>query len=118
MPNPFDFVVLNLDEALEAEFGPPHPVAGILPAFLSSDDHDDAVTQINKNYAHGGGWHDFDGFTMRDSADGAKALHYPGDPPMAEIWRTKVRDETVILFQCGWVAVVQPDGTHRIAHID
>ena len=93
--------------------------AGFLPAFLSENSADDAVTQLNRNYAHGGGWQDFHGFTLHNKDKvGGSTLSYKGDPDMREISRGVLRDETVILYQCEWVAVVQKDGSYRVARMD
>ncbi len=34
------------------------------------------------------------------------------------ISRTVLREETIIVFQYSWVAVVQPDGKYRVARMD
>lgn len=91
-------------------------MVGFTPEFLSTDDPDDAVTQLDKHYGHGGGWHDFSGFTFNDGAE--PTLTYPGDPPTLAVAWWKLRDERVILFDSAWVAVVQPDGSFRISRMD
>lgn len=88
-------------------------MAGLLPQMLSEGNPADAVTQLNDAYAHGGGWHDFKGFTLTK-----RGLEYPDDPPMKELARTKLRDEDVVLYEYDWVAVIQPDGSYRIARMD
>jgi hypothetical protein len=94
---------------------------GILPTFLSDEDPRPAVEQLNANYAHGGGWHDFKGFTYHDGkedGDCRARLEYPDDPPMREVGRTLLRDELIIVFEYSWVAVVQRDGSYRVARMD
>jgi hypothetical protein len=92
---------------------------GFLPVFLNDSNPKDAVTQLNEAYAHGGGWHDFQGFTLiKHGLLPHYALSYPGDPPMRELARAKLRDETVVLFEASWVAVIQPDETFRVARMD
>lgn len=99
---------------------------GFIPYFLNEDSEADAVTQLSAGYAHGGGWRDFHGFTL-SLAGGGKVvgeapddyrLSYPGDPSYKEISRINFRDETIVLFPHGWVAVVQLDGTYRVARMD
>jgi hypothetical protein len=93
--------------------------AGFLPDFVSDSDPRDAVTQLNEGYAHGGGWHEFSGFKLCYlDVIGGSALLYPGDPPMKEKSRSMLRNETIILFQGDWVAVVQTDGSFRTARMD
>ena len=92
-------------------------LVGLTPQFLSEDDPDDAVTQLNKHYGHGGGWRDFNGFTLKDS-ETAPQLTYPGDPPTDAVAHWKLRDERIILFDHAWVAVVQKDGSFRVARMD
>lgn len=92
---------------------------GLLPMFLTDENPAGAVEQIDSNYGHGGGWQDFDGFKLTNHEEGESArLEYPGDPALWPMASTKLRDETVILFECSWVAVVQPDGKFRVARID
>lgn len=90
---------------------------GMLPMFLNDQNPNKAVDQLDKAYAHGGGWYDFKGFTLIEQGD-YYALSYPGDPPMRELARTKLRDETVVLFEASWVGVIQPDKTLRVARMD
>jgi hypothetical protein len=100
------------------EWTPPGPAGGFLPLFLNTDNPAGAVDQINKSYAHGGGWHDFHGFDLIATKTGAYRLQYPQDPPMKEISRTTLRDEIVVLFTYDWVAVIQQDGSFRVARLD
>lgn len=93
-------------------------LAGLLPSFISEHDSADAVTQLDRNYAHGGGWHDFDGFELVNMDYGQYGLKYPGDPIFVEQARTQLRDETIVLFQGSWVAVIQPDGRFRVSRMD
>jgi hypothetical protein len=91
-------------------------LVGYTPMFLDESDPADARTQLDRNYAHGGGWHDFSGFTFVDGD--APVLTYPGDPPTEAVAEWRLRDERVILFDHAWVAVVQPDGSIRVARMD
>lgn len=94
-------------------------LAGLLPQFLSEYSEDDAVTQLDASYAHGGGWRDFDGFKLTFLEGGSiYQLEYSGDRPMRQIASTKLRDEKIVLFEADWVAVIQPDGSFRVARMD
>jgi len=97
-----------------------HPErAGYIPQFMSERDLRPAREQIHEAYAHGGGWHSFSGFTLHNWKETGRAtITYPGDPAYRELARTTLRDETIILFQYSWLAVVQPSGAFDIAHID
>ena len=93
-------------------------VAGYLPQFLDENDPRPAVEQIHTAYGHSGGWSDFAGFKLVSEENGFYSLSYPDDPPTRELSRATLRDEKVILFQHSWVAVIQPDGSFRVARID
>lgn len=92
-------------------------LAGLLPEFLSEHDPRPAKEQIHENYRHGGGWFDFSGFTLELSS-GVASLHYPGDRPLLEVARTALREETIVLFEYDWVAIIQPGGDFAVARID
>jgi hypothetical protein len=92
-------------------------ILGLLPSMLNESNPAPAVEQLDHNYQHGGGWHDFKGFTL-GGHDGRPTLRYPGDPPMRAIAETKLRDERIILFMGSWVAVVQADGSMRVSRMD
>lgn len=86
---------------------------GIIPGWLSEDDERGAVEQIHASYGHGGGWHDFEGFSLEDDK-----LVYSGDPPMTKRSEAKLRDERIIVYPYGWVVVVQLDNSFKVARID
>ena len=94
---------------------------GFLPEFLDPADPRDSITQLDANYAHGGGWSDFFGMTLVGWPLVA-SLTYPGEAgrleTFAEVARAQMRDESIVLFESDWVAVIQPDGAHRIARMD
>lgn len=106
--------------AIETGLRNPFDLTGFIPSWLNESSKSGAVEQIDKNYSHGGGWRDFNGFTLKGEIDSevGPLLLYPGDPPTAAVCHWKVGDEQVVLFDHAWVAVVQPDGSHRIARID
>ena len=95
---------------------PPNPdvsVAGYLPWFFDENDPLTAVEQINKNYAHGGGWRPYSGFQYTP-----RALYHPDDPPMPLVALGRLRTEQLRLYKMSWLAIVQPDGSHEIARVD
>lgn len=87
---------------------------GFIPMMLNEADPRDAVTQLHEAYAHGGGWHDFNGFTLLPSGD----LSCPGDPITRRIATATLRNETINIYEHAWVAVIQPDGSFRISGMD
>lgn len=86
---------------------------GYLQFYLSEGDPRSAKEQLDEAYSFAGGWRPFDGFKMTP-----KGLEYPGDPPQLLLAECKLRDETVRLYECSWVAIVQPDGSYEIARMD
>lgn len=93
--------------------------AGYLPEFFSELDVRTAEEQLDEAYQHGGGVQPFKGFKLCNwEVAGGAYLAYPGDPDMKEISRDKLRDETIILFEAEWVAIVQPDGSHMVTRCD
>ena len=96
--------------------------AGLLPSFLSHDDTDGAVEQINKNYGHGGGWIDCDGWTLLIGKKKGSAtmywLEYPDEPMLPMVSMGTLLDEAIILFEHDWVTVVQTDLAFRVARIN
>ena len=55
---------------------------GLVPMFLTDADPRPAAEQFEENYAHGGGWSPFEGFTL--DTDNME-LSYPGDPAIFPI---------------------------------
>ena len=93
--------------------------AGLIPEFFSEHDPRSAREQLHENYAHGGGVRPFQGFTLQSwQSPGEAHLTYPGDPPMREVSRATLRDETIILFDYSWLAIIQPSGDHIITRVD
>lgn len=90
---------------------------GYIPLFLSENDPRSAKEQFNANYAHGGGWQPFEGFKL-DTCQEQFCLKYPGDRPMKEIGRGTLRNETIVVFEYSWVAIIQSDGSYAIARMD
>lgn len=90
-----------------------HEMLGFIPEFLSANDSRPAKEQIHSAYAHGGGWHSFPGFKMTPAG-----LAYHGDSPMPLLAEARLRQEIVRIYDCAWVAIVQPDGSYDVARID
>jgi hypothetical protein len=90
---------------------------GFIPGFLDANDPRPAREQLHANYAHGGGWHPFEGFTFNEKE---MTLEYPGDPAMRPFacCYLPLTDETVIVFEHAWVAIVQGDNKVEIARMD
>lgn len=93
-------------------------VVGFIPQFLDESDPRSAVEQIDTAYQHGGGWRDFKGFQLAGGGGDPYFLTYPGDPHMRELSRATLRDETLVFFKCSWLAVIQPNGSFRVARLD
>lgn len=95
-----------------------HPQAqadhvGFLPQFLDERDPRPAREQFHANYQHGGGWHPMEGYRFENSL-----LLYPGDPPLVPLARMKLRGEMILVYECGIVNIVQPNGDFEVARMD
>lgn len=84
---------------------------GFIPSFLSGEDPRPAVEQIADNYC--GGWDSFKGPTF----DADFRLCYPGDPPMTPRAWTTLRDETIRVYDYGFTAIFQQDGSFDVARL-
>jgi hypothetical protein len=87
---------------------------GMLLYMLDDKNPRPAREQLDAGYGHGGGWRPFKGHTLNED----QQLCYPGDPPMALLARTKLREEVILLHDCSWVTIVQPDGSHETCRMD
>lgn len=98
----------------------PAEALGLIPHFLSARDERPARTQFDEAYAHGGGWRPFEGFTLckRTMEPSSWYLSYPEDPPMSALGYTRLRDETIVVFENSWVVISQPGGEYEIARMD
>ena len=95
-----------------------HSVAelGYIPSFLNVRDERPARDQLNENYAHGGGWREFTGFTFDPIT---KTITYPGDPTYKQIAQTELPNgEIVRVFPYAWVMIEQPNGDFEISRMD
>jgi hypothetical protein len=88
---------------------------GVIPSFLVKTDPRPAVEQLDERYRHGG-WRPMDGFTVVDRHAGT--IKYPGDPVLAPLFETRLRDEVIRVYAHGWVAVFQPDGSFSVSRMD
>lgn len=88
---------------------------GLIPHFLNEDDERPAREQLDAHYGHGGGWRPFPGFTINAAT---RTLLYKGDPPLHWIAAATLREETIMIYQYGWVMVIQPDNSYEIALMD
>ena len=106
---------------------------GFIVEFLDNNDPAPAAAQLDKTYAHGGGWRPLAGFTlvngddMRSIVAGDAALLYPGDPPLrlrgftilhSEGKRDVATGELVALFDHEFMMIMQADGSYEVARID
>jgi len=94
-----------------------HPSAtggtlGFIPGFLDENDPRPAAEQFNRNYV--AGWRPMQGFTLAPD----NTLRYPNDPPLLPLAETRLREETIRLYQYGWVVVIQPDGKFEACRMD
>lgn len=87
---------------------------GLIPLFLSPGDPRPARVQFNENYAHGGGWRPRPEFKVLPNLN----IKYPGDTPL-KLWAEgKLRDETIRIYDCGYVSITQPDGSFEVSRMD
>ena len=87
---------------------------GMIPSFIEHSDPRPAADQIHENYAHGGGWRPFTGFTMNQ--DGS--ISYPGERDLIVLAEAQFRDETLRYYEYSWFAIVQPDGSYEISRLN
>ena len=87
---------------------------GFIPAFLSDLNPAKARDQLDRGYSHGGGWSPMKGWT---SPDGLK-IKYPGDPALQPLAEARLGDEMIRVYDGGWVAIFQRDGSFEVARMD
>jgi hypothetical protein len=111
-----------MTEMVWVNFHPQHRLAdlvGYIPSMLDADDPRPAKEQLHSQYAHGGGWHPFKGFTLNREE---MTLEYPEDPPTRAYAMTRLpkTNEVVMVFEHAWVAIIQDngDGEYEIARMD
>jgi hypothetical protein len=89
---------------------------GYLPSFLDEDDPDDARTQLDKNYQHGGGYRPQPQWKILDM--GSMTIQYPGDPALHPLAVTTLRQELIFFFPHAYVLILQPNGDFVCARMD
>jgi hypothetical protein len=88
---------------------------GLIPYFLANAADDECAKQtFNREYAHGGGWHEMGGFKMEE--DGT--IQYPEDPPHRPLAFCQFGKEEVRIYEYGWVSIRQPDGSYEVSRMD
>jgi hypothetical protein len=93
-----------------------YAACGHIPGFIDANDPRPAREQIDERYVWGG-WKPFKGFKFNQKN---VTLEYPGDPPMRAYAMAYLpqTDEMVVVFEHGWVAIVQGDDSVEVARID
>ena len=87
---------------------------GLLPGMLDANDQRPAREQLVANYQHGGGWFPMQGHVLGPD----NSLTYPGDPPLAPLAYTRLRDELIVFYDASFVAIIQPDRTFEVCRLD
>ncbi|HEY2530294.1 MAG TPA: hypothetical protein VGJ20_20550 [Xanthobacteraceae bacterium] len=90
---------------------------GDIPYWLDVNDPRPAREQLDSHYRHGGGWHPFQGYSLKIE-HGRRALLFPGDPPQYPIATMHLRDETILVYPHAIVVVLQPDGSFEACRMD
>jgi|GEM_PF-2332662 len=104
---------------VEGEDGAPDPEwLGAIPSFLNAHDSRPMAEQIHENYAHGGGWRPQGGFTLDVNEEGRVVLSGSDPRPYRAICFTQLRNETLVLFESAWTAIIQPDGSMEVSRLD
>lgn len=91
----------------------PHLI-GYIPTFLDLDDPRPAAEQFQERYVYGG-WKAQEGFTKSERPF---VLKFPGDPPLTPIAAMPFRDEMVMIYGYGYVAIWQKDGSFEACRLD
>ena len=99
-------------------------VTGLLPEIIWQDDPRPAREQFNDRYAHGGGWNPMKGWLFKPGPDGEATLVFQSNDEeddaeeYREMSRTTINSEILILFDCEFLAIVQPDGSFEVDRVD
>lgn len=94
-----------------------------LRAIFQETDPAKAADQIHLRYAHGGGFHPMDGWTLHDGweAPGGTRLTYGSGQDATharEMARATLRDETLVLLDHAFLAIIQKDGAFKVTRVD
>ena len=87
---------------------------GLIPGMLDTDDPAPARKQLDSKYQYGGGWRPMEGFQLRRDL----TLKYPGDPALHPLALTRLREETIILYEHAWVLILQRDKRFEVSRMD
>ena len=87
---------------------------GYIPTFLDMDDERPAREQFNERYVYGG-WRPQSGF---QKGNRRYSLSYPGDPELHPLAVTALRNEIIMIYRHGYVAIWQKDGTFEACRMD
>ncbi len=87
---------------------------GLIPFMLDSEDLRPASEQFDEQYQHGGGWRPFQGHKLMENDD----LQYPEDEPLSPLAEIRLREERILIYDYGWVAIIQPDGSYETCRMD
>lgn len=90
-------------------------IVGDIPTFGYEADERPLKEQFNERYSFGGGWRPFEGFVFDKET---KSLTYPGDPTYYPMARGSFRNQFVYVYQYGWVAIVEEDGSFEVSRMD
>lgn len=88
---------------------------GLLPFMLDENDPASAREQFDRNYQHGGGWRSS---SLRFQLTEDDWLLYSPDPPLPPVARTRLRQESIVLYPHAWVAIIQPDRSFEACRMD
>lgn len=101
--------------AFIASYYEPEDYAGLVSLFVDTRSDEPASAQIDRHYAHGGGWRPISAFTMRPNT---YIIQYPGDPPLRPMGVAQHNSELIIVYPDSMFAIVQPDGSFEVARLD
>jgi hypothetical protein len=87
---------------------------GYIPDFLDINNPKTAIEQFDIAYKHGGGWSNFQGFTLLDNM----RIRYPGDNPLKPFAMATFRDQEIYVYPGPWVMVKSSDGSFQISRMD
>lgn len=102
-------IVIGIDPTANLPEG-----VGFIPTFLDLDDPRPASEQFNERYVYGG-WRHQEGF---ECAHERFCLDYPGDTTLRPIAAIPFRDEMVMIYRYGYVAIWQKDGSFEACRMD
>lgn len=91
----------------------PGGLFGAVPTWIDPKDPIHLKDQIHRNYLHGGGWNEFEGFSVYVDYQGYLNIKYPGDPAYREIGRGMINHcgkiAVIAFFRHSWVAILGED---------